>query len=220
MPRPPSNGVWTNRYGPRRNPITGAEETHHGLDINSAAGLTLVFPEDGTLTHWGPISGWSVHGDVAIIDGDSGTTHWLSHTDRPLAEVGARGREGDDAAVMGLTGQTTGLHVHWETRIGGERRDPEAWLSSTAGRPTTPSPEEDDMYTDDDRARAQRIEDKLDRQARVLGGTDGGPTVFDYLRPLKTGIDRLATILGGSVKAGAVVGGNVIDRLRDIRAKL
>lgn len=216
MVRPPSDGPWNDIYGPRTNPVTGYTEIHHGLDIGDEAGTVLVFPEDGTLTHYGPVSGWSVHGNVAIIHGVSGVDHWLSHTDAPLAAVGTTAAEGTPAAVMGVTGMTTGRHVHWETRYGTDRRDPAAWLASTA---TTPPPQEDDM-NDDDRARAQRIEDKLDRLGRVIGGTDAGPTVFDYLRPIKAGIERLATVVGGSVKAGAVVGGNVIDRLRDIAARL
>ncbi|MGD4206340.1 M23 family metallopeptidase, partial [Xanthomonas citri pv. citri] len=78
-----------------------------------------------------------------ILQGASGWAHWLSHTDR-LAhglEVGAVLAEGAPVAYMGLTGQTTGYHVHWETRWEGARLDPEGWLASFAAadaRPFTP----------------------------------------------------------------------------------
>lgn len=143
MTRPPSGGKWTAGYGPRRNPITGTAETHHGLDINSADGLTLVAPEDGTLTHWGPVPGWAVHGNVAIITGGDGWVHWLSHTDAlaPGRTVGDQLTEGDPVAIMGMTGQTNGLHVHWETRHNGDRLDPAAWLARTARTTDTPAQE-------------------------------------------------------------------------------
>lgn len=154
MTRPPSQGRWTDTYGPRVNPITGNRETHHGLDINASAGLILVAPEPATLTHWGPVPGWEVHGNVAILEGASGWEHWLSHTDRlvPARTVGDTLNEDDPIAVMGETGQADGVHVHWETRLNGQRLDPAAWLADTATTtsrpfPTAPISLEDDMLT-------------------------------------------------------------------------
>lgn len=143
MPRPPSRGRFTDRYGPRRNPVTGRLEQHHGLDINAAAGRVLVAPETGTLTGYGIVPGWEAHGLVARLRDRDGWEHWLSHTDTLTAgrRIGDQLHEGDPVAYMGATGQTTGLHVHWETRDPhGNRLDPEAWLARPAGdgAPFTP----------------------------------------------------------------------------------
>lgn len=152
MTRPPSRGRYTDRYGVRVNPVTGRTEGHHGLDINAFAGMILCAPEDVRLTSFGVIKGWEVHGRVAVLEGADGWVHWLSHCDRALVRVGSTIREGEDVAVMGLTGQTTGLHVHWETRKGGKRLDPEAWLARPTDNNSRPfEPEEDDMFTDQDR---------------------------------------------------------------------
>ena len=143
MPRRPSNGQITDPYGTRVNPITGFTETHHGEDIGADAGLLLVAPEDATIAAYGVQPGWEVHGRVCILQGASGWVHWLSHTDHLAGGLGVGSRlvEGGVVAVMGLTGQTTGYHVHWETRWQGVRLDPEGWLASFAGadaRPFTP----------------------------------------------------------------------------------
>lgn len=140
MPRRPSNGQITDPYGTRVNPVTGFTETHHGEDIGADAGLLLVAPEDATIIAYGVQPGWEVHGRVCILQGASGWVHWLSHTDRLALDlgVGATLAEGEAAAYMGLTGQTTGYHVHWETRWQGVRLDPEGWLASFAGADTRP----------------------------------------------------------------------------------
>lgn len=140
MPRRPSNGTITDPYGTRVNPITGFTETHHGEDIGADAGLLLVAPEDATIIAYGVQAGWEVHGRVCILQGASGWVHWLSHTDRLALGlgVGATLAEGGAAAYMGLTGQTTGYHVHWETRWQGVRLDPEGWLADHAGLTARP----------------------------------------------------------------------------------
>ncbi|MFS0714103.1 M23 family metallopeptidase [Microbacterium sp. 2P01SA-2] len=161
MTRPPSRGRYTDRYGVRVNPVTKRTEGHHGLDINAYAGLILVAPEDVVLDSFGVIKGWEVHGRVAVLRGADGWVHWLSHCDRALVPVGSRVPEGGDVAVMGLTGQTTGLHVHWETRHNGQRLDPEAWLARPTDNNSRPfEPEEDDMNAEQD-ARLKNIESQL-----------------------------------------------------------
>lgn len=144
MPRRPSNGTITNRFGPRRNPVTGAAETHHGLDIGHDAGDVLIAPEDGILVAYGVVPGWEVHGRVAQILGATGTLHWLSHTDTLVTgrRVGDALTEGQPVALQGITGQTTGKHVHWETRVEGHRDDPEAWLAHHATTTSRTAPKE------------------------------------------------------------------------------
>jgi hypothetical protein len=140
--RPPSDGEWGHRYGPRRNPVTGLEETHHGLDITATAGRTLVTPEPCTLIYYGVVPGWGAHGLVAQLHGESGWEHWLSHTDQlaPGVRIGQEFAEDINIAVMGNTGQSTGLHVHWETRWHGARLNPEGWLAQAAALDPKPLP--------------------------------------------------------------------------------
>ena len=204
--------------------------------------------DDGTVVYVGRPNGllaWTV-----VIDTGRARGRYESHSHMADISVGvgqrvsSGDRLGRNASMDEDHGFIDGVHDHvtitdrfdgaWVTWL--DEYDPLPFMQAAyaratqggnaaggGGTPFNPDPnlilEEDDM-NDDDRARAQRIEDKLDRLGRVIGGTDTGPTVFDYLRPIKAGIERLATVLGGSVKAGAVVGGNVIDRLRDIAARL
>lgn len=143
--RPPSPGNWSSRYGWRGEGVT--RNFHHGLDIGWAAGRTLVAPEDGEIIHYGRLTGWRL-GIVQIIRGVSGYDHWLAHTDHSLRGLGPV-KEGQPVSVMGDTDAPGQVHVHWETRLNGERLDPEAWLARPAGGDATPFPEsetkDDDM---------------------------------------------------------------------------
>lgn len=195
--------------------------------------------DDGVVVYVGRPNGllaWTV-----VIDTGRARGRYESHSHMADISVGvgqrvsSGDRLGRNASMDEDHGFIDGVHDHvtitdrfdgaWVTWL--NEYDPLPFMQAAYARATqgdaatggsTPfDPEEDDMYTDEDRARAERIERKLDRQARIMGGTDGGPTLFDYLRPVKAGIERLATIVGGSIKGGVVVGGNVINRLRDIR---
>ena len=211
--RPPSEGRWTARYGPRTNPVTGKQETHHGLDINAASGRLLVAPAACTLIGYGVVPGWEAHGRVARLLDDDGYEHWLSHTEYLVhgRAVGDRLSEGDPIAMQGLTGQTTGMHVHWETRLNGSRLDPEAWLArpqSGTDTPFTPEPEEDD-----DMDRISYARDKTQGSAGTVWAVDllkgtrraVTPGEWDTIRATIPGVQlaeiptaRLATIPIGS----------------------
>lgn len=43
--------------------------------------------------------------------------------------------EGQPVGVMGMTGTATGVHVHWEVRVGGIRQNPAAWLANAVASP-------------------------------------------------------------------------------------
>jgi len=210
MPRPPSEGPWRDRYGPRTGQFAG---DHHGLDIGDEAGTLLVAPADCTLIDYGPVPGWSAHGRVARLLDKDGWEHWLSHTDRlvPGRAVGDTLREGDPIAYQGVTGLTSGRHVHWETRKDGARLDPEAWLArpqSGTDTPFTPEPEEDD-----DMDRISYARDKTQGSAGTVWAVDllkgtrraVTPGEWDTIRATIPGVQlaeiptaRLATIPIGS----------------------
>ena len=173
--RPPSSGTWRDGYGTRINPKTGRSETHHGLDIGPGKGddRTLVAPEAGKVIGYGSLTAWPLHGLVLRMRGDDGIEHWLAHTDRPLVSVGARVAEGTPVAVMGMTGQTSGLHVHWETRRDGTRFDPATWLT----RPADTGNRKDIMATldnDDKNWLREMVRQELGGAFDVHGGLTPG----------------------------------------------
>lgn len=154
MPIKPFTGRVTDVYGPRIHPISGLPSFHYGQD---GVGFGNLFPADGQLVSFEYSGGF---GYLAIILDRFGWWHYLGHN----ADVGAlvpvrvHQAEATRASVMGTTGNSTGVHCHWEVHMPGSTPgatiDPEYWLqmaieAATVG-PITPIPdpeEEEDMLT-------------------------------------------------------------------------
>lgn len=129
MARRPSPGNISSPYGWRIHPISKVRTLHTGEDIGWAAGLTLVMPISGRITAYSFSAGY---GWRVTIDDGKGTVIWLCHTARLLGVVGGWYDEGTPIAVMGSTGNSTGVHVHWEVFRNGVRLNPADWLTSVA----------------------------------------------------------------------------------------
>ena len=107
-------------YGYRKNPATGNEEFHRGVDIAVPTGTTVYAAHDGTVT----ASAYDSHyGNYVAIEIDGYTTKY-AHMDS--ISVGA-GQEVEKGAVIGTTGNTgssTGSHLHIECLYDGEYYNP------------------------------------------------------------------------------------------------
>ena len=84
--------------------------------------------------------------------------------------------------------------------------------------------EDDDMYSDEDRARDVRIEQKIDRLATVIGGSISGPSIIELVRNgrdlaklAKEASEWSKARQGGTVAPGAP---SITDLLRQIRDTL
>lgn len=146
MTRRPSPGNVTSPYGWRIHPITGTRRFHTGEDINASDGTTLVMPGDGTVSAYRLAGGYGRQ--LTITLDDPRTVITLSHTEALLVGTGAKLQEGQPVAVMGTTGDSTGIHVHWEVIKDGKRINPVDWLTQTAGAPpvATPNPKGVPMF--------------------------------------------------------------------------
>jgi len=97
----------------RRNPVTGVVQPHWGIDI---VGFDIVrAPFAGTIIYAGYNGGY---GNQVQIRRDNGDVVSMAHN-RAFIRTGGRVSEGEGVAYMGTTGQSTGVHSHYETRPGG-----------------------------------------------------------------------------------------------------
>ena len=120
----PLNLYWyyyvSSYYGYRKNPATGNEEFHRGVDIAVPTGTTVYAAHDGTVT----AAAYDSHyGNYVAIEIDGYTTKY-AHMDS--ISVGA-GQEVEKGAVIGTTGNTgssTGSHLHIECLYDGEYYNP------------------------------------------------------------------------------------------------
>jgi len=112
----PTTGWVTSGFGFRTNPFTGLNQMHEGLDISNRVGSLIVAPADGIVSD---IGNDHVHGRILVISHGFGLTTRYSHLNKVLVKVGQKVKRGEKIAEMGMSGKTTGPHVHYEVRLNG-----------------------------------------------------------------------------------------------------
>lgn len=120
----------TSEYGWRTHPVTGQRDTfHEGIDL--VGWTTNLSPVDGTVVRAAWFGGYGNCVDVRADDGD---LFRIGHNARFLVGQGARVSAGQSVAIMGTTGNSTGVHTHFETRPGGGATvNPRDYMRAHAG---------------------------------------------------------------------------------------
>lgn len=107
-------------YGYRKNPNTGNEELHRGVDIALPTGTTVYAAHDGLVT----AAAYDSHyGNYVVIEKDGYTTKY-AHMDSLNVRSGQRVKKGDVIGTTGNTGSSTGSHLHIECLYNGEYYNP------------------------------------------------------------------------------------------------
>jgi len=95
--------------------------SHTGIDIAAPVGSIIVAADGGTVTK----VGWQgVGGNGVCMSHGGGLETCYFHTSATLVNVGQRVVRGQPIALVGMTGVTTGPHVHWEAHLFGQLIDP------------------------------------------------------------------------------------------------
>jgi murein DD-endopeptidase MepM/ murein hydrolase activator NlpD len=101
---------------------------HPGLDIAGPIGTQIVAASDGVVIE-AESSGYnSGYGSYVKIDHGGGVHTLYGHLSRVLVDVGQQVAAGDAIGAVGMTGFTTGPHLHLEVRVDGQIQDPLRWL--------------------------------------------------------------------------------------------
>ena len=120
----PLNLYWyyyvSSYYGYRKNPSTGNEEFHRGVDIAVPTGTTVYAAHDGTVT----AAAYDSHyGNYVVIEIDGYTTKY-AHMDSISVGAGQTVEKGMVIGTTGNTGSSTGSHLHIECLYDGEYYNP------------------------------------------------------------------------------------------------
>ena len=107
-------------YGYRKNPNTGNEELHRGVDIAVPTGTTVYAAHDGTVT---TATYDSYYGNYVVIEKDGYTTKY-AHMDSLSVSAGQSIAKGTVIGTTGNTGSSTGSHLHIECLYNGEYYNP------------------------------------------------------------------------------------------------
>jgi len=118
---------FTSKFGPRRDPKTGGRRMHKGVDFAAPNGTPLYAAADGVVTY----AGWSSgYGRLVKIQHEFGIETRYAHMSKLRAKVGQRVSRGDRIGDMGATGRVTGVHLHYEIRVGGKAVNPMIYIKA------------------------------------------------------------------------------------------
>ncbi|HYI79566.1 MAG TPA: peptidoglycan DD-metalloendopeptidase family protein [Thermoleophilaceae bacterium] len=125
----PVKGMVTSGFGPRWG------RNHDGLDIAAPTGTPIRAAECGIVSFAGVQSGY---GNMVCVKHSSRFETCYAHMTKYAVSQGQRVDRGQVIGYVGCTGNCTGPHLHFETRVDGSARDPRPYLGggSVPGAPT------------------------------------------------------------------------------------
>jgi murein DD-endopeptidase MepM/ murein hydrolase activator NlpD len=117
----PAQGPITSYFGYRYHPILHFTRFHAGLDIGAGWGSPIVAAADGQVVGAGWGGGYGR--EVQIAHG-GGLTSIYGHMSEIVAQPGSYVRAGQLIGYVGSSGLSTGPHLHFEVREGGQPVNP------------------------------------------------------------------------------------------------
>ncbi len=121
----PSYNYISSDFGQRIHPVLGSRSFHSGLDIPAPGGTPIYAANSGVVIFAGRKGSY---GNAVILDHGGGIVTLYAHSRQVLVSVGQSVDKGDTIALVGSTGRSTGNHVHFEVREGGQYVDPKPYL--------------------------------------------------------------------------------------------
>ncbi|MBO5648306.1 MAG: peptidoglycan DD-metalloendopeptidase family protein [Clostridia bacterium] len=116
----------TSTFGERISPITGKLEYHNGIDIPAPEGTAIYAAESGTVIisekHYS-------YGYYVVIDHGNGMATLYAHHTKNLVSVGDVVTRGQQIALCGSSGDSTGNHLHFCVRKNGTAVNPMNYLN-------------------------------------------------------------------------------------------
>src|SRR5471030_3298051 len=119
--RPVQEGWISSYFGRRADPFTGYSAVHKGLDFAGPEGTKVTAVAAGLVTYAGDRSGF---GEMVEINHGNGLATRYCHNEKLLVKQGDMVRKGQEVALMGSTGRSTGPHLHFEVLKNGAQVDP------------------------------------------------------------------------------------------------
>jgi murein DD-endopeptidase MepM/ murein hydrolase activator NlpD len=110
----PVRGQITAGFGQRMDPFSGEGAFHAGVDISVPFGTRVESAADGIVLEAGSASGY---GNEILIDHGFGLSTKYGHLSRIFVVVGQVLKRGQVIGAVGMTGKTTGPHLHYEVHV-------------------------------------------------------------------------------------------------------
>jgi murein DD-endopeptidase MepM/ murein hydrolase activator NlpD len=120
---PVENGWISSYFGERPDPFTGFAASHKGVDFAAAEGTRVTAVAAGIVTIAGDSEG-AGYGKMVEINHGNGLSTRYCHNEKILVKTGEMVRKGQEVALMGSTGRSTGPHLHFEVLKNGVQVNP------------------------------------------------------------------------------------------------
>jgi murein DD-endopeptidase MepM/ murein hydrolase activator NlpD len=124
----PVVGPVTSSFGEREDPFNGEGAFHAGIDISSTFGEPVHAAADGTVETADRASGY---GREVVIDHGFGVKTLYGHLSGFAVTPGQQVSRGQVIGYVGMTGRSTGPHLHYEVRIRNTPVNPHKYLRET-----------------------------------------------------------------------------------------
>jgi len=124
----PVIGPITGSFGERMDPFSGEGAFHTGVDISAEYGTGVRAAADGVVAVASEHVGY---GRLVVVDHGFGVTTWYGHLSSFTIPTGIHVKRGDIIGYVGVSGRTTGPHVHYEVRINDAPVNPMRYLRFT-----------------------------------------------------------------------------------------
>ncbi|WP_431024049.1 peptidoglycan DD-metalloendopeptidase family protein [Halomonas sp. H5] len=104
----------------RTHPVTGRVSPHHGTDFAMPSGTPVIAPADGRVEK---VGNHPAAGRFVVIRHDNGYRTRYLHLSQPQVSRGERVGMGEQIALSGNTGRSTGPHLHYEVIVNNQPVD-------------------------------------------------------------------------------------------------
>lgn len=121
----PVVGFLSSRFGMRSSPFGRGGQFHKGLDISNRVGTPIVAPAEGEVLMAGRDGAYGI--SVELGHGNGITTKY-GHMQRATVNQGQWVKRGEVIGYVGMTGRTTGPHLHYEVHLNGKPVNPMRYI--------------------------------------------------------------------------------------------
>lgn len=124
----------TSGFAERLHPILNSWRQHNGIDYAAPIGTPVRSVGDGVVEFAGQQSGY---GNIVVVKHRNNQSTAYAHLSQIDVKVGQNVNQSQTLGAVGMTGWSTGPHLHFEFRVNGEYVDPSTIGQQDGGMPIT-----------------------------------------------------------------------------------
>ncbi len=121
----PVVGFISSSFGGRSSPFGGGGQFHKGLDISNRMGTPVLAPAQGAVIL---AARDGAYGNSVEINHGGGIVTKYGHMQRWAVQPGQWVKRGEIIGYIGMSGRTTGPHLHYEVRFNGVPVNPMRYI--------------------------------------------------------------------------------------------